>query len=352
MARPLVTVMITTYDRLIELREAIKSIYAQTYRNFEIRLTRDGGQPLRITDLIDDRCHIINRDENKGLPYSFNESYRDAKGKYVCYLGDDDIFYSDHIQTLVEALESSECGVAYTDLYKVHFKWDGGKRVAMSKNIEVQRDFDRMSLLRFNNMLHVSLMHRRDLLERTGVCRLDVSSLIDWDLNRRLCFYTDFLHIPKVTGEYYGLMGGNERISTRARQNPPAFVRNMLNIRHYRPEKPWDKVVDLSILIPMVKFNKVINKTLRNIHLFTWYPHQIFIACPAADVSKIKTCHPNVNVLPLDEPCTEQDAVGLLQVHVPGGIKVVIKPTCPVGKDSLPWIEGIVNRELRRMKDV
>lgn len=350
MPNPLVTILISTHDRMSELREAIQSIYAQTYQNFEIRLTRDGGQPLRIADLIDDRCHIIDRDDNKGLPYSFNESYNAARGKYICYLGDDDIFYPDHIQTLVEALEASECGAAYTDLYRVHFKWMSGKRIPHSKNIEVHRDFDRMSLFRFNNMLHVSLMHRRDLLDKTGTCRDGVTSLIDWDLNRRLCFYTDFLHIPKVTGEYYGLIDGNERISTRARCEPSAFIRNTLNIRHHRPPKPWPKVVDLSILIPMVSFTKQINKTLRDIHIFTWYPHQVFIACPSQDVSKIKTCHPNVNVLPLDEPCTEQDAVALLQVHAPDGIKVVIQPKHPVGKDAIPWIEGIVNRELERMK--
>ena len=171
MTDPLVTILISTYNRPIELREALKSIYAQTYQNFEIRLTRDGGMPVDIWDIKDDRLHFINRDENKGLAYSFNQSIRNARGKYVCYLGDDDLFYPDHIQTLVEALEANpEYGAAYTDLYKVHYKWGNmGKRIAYAKNREISRDFDRMSLLRFNNMLHVAMMHRRDLLEKTGV---------------------------------------------------------------------------------------------------------------------------------------------------------------------------------------
>jgi glycosyltransferase involved in cell wall biosynthesis len=284
------------------------------------------------------------------LPYSFNESYRSAKGKYICYLGDDDKFYPDHIETLVNALGNSDFGVAYTDLYKVHFKWRGNERVVHAKNVEIQRDFDRMSLLRFNNMLHVSLMHRRDLLEKTGLCRDGVTSLIDWDLNRRLCFYADFVHIPKVTGEYYALIDGNERISNRARKNPVSFTRNLLDIRHYRPDKPWSKVIDLSILIPMVKFDKVINRTLRHIHLFTWYPHRVYLTCPAKDVHKIKTIHPNVSVLPLDHECDEKTAIKALTPYADGLI-VSIEPDKPIGKDSIPWIEGIVNRELERVKE-
>ena len=348
MTNPLVTVLISTHNRPIELRYAIQSIYDQTYQNFEIRLTRDGGIPISLWDMKDDRLHIINRDENKGLAYSFNQSIDNAQGKYVCYLGDDDLFYPNHIETLVRALQDNpDYGVVYSDLYKVHYKYDAyGKRIAQAKNVEVCRDFDRMSLFRFNNMLHVATMHKAELFSKTGTYNEEITCLLDWDLNRRMCFYTDFLHIPKVTGEYYALMGGNNRISTRQRNDPPAFVRNFLNIRHTRPAKPWDKVTDLSILIPMPKYDKVINKTLRNIHLFTWYPHQVFVTCPAPDVHLIKTSHPHVSVIPFDEPREESWHRTILH-HYSDGIKVEIKPGHPVGRDIIPWIEGIVNKELK-----
>ena len=346
---PLVTILISSFNRMTELREAIKSIYAQTYQNFEIRLTRDGGAPIDISDLIDDRCHIIDRRENKGLAYSFNQSIEQAQGEYVCYLGDDDIFYPDHIETLVTAIQGTECQVVYSDLYEVPYVWDDGKRLAMAKNVVVQRDFDRMYLYRFNHVLHVSVLHHRDLFLRTGVYNEEITSLLDWDMNRRMSFFTDFHHVHKVTGEYYLLVDGDERISTRERKDPVSFARNYLKVRHTRPPKPWSHVTDLAILIPMVKFDKRINRTLRNIHLFIWYPHEIYLTCPAEDVDKIKTSHPNVSVFPLVEPTTEVEAVAILNLYG-DGIKTVIKPTHPVGADNMPWIEGIVNRELERVK--
>jgi glycosyltransferase involved in cell wall biosynthesis len=308
----------------------------------------------------DDRLFVIDRAENKGLAYSFNESLKNARGKYICYLGDDDLFYRDHIATLVNALENNpEYQVAYTDLYKVHYKLDKqGKRVAYSKNIEVNRDFDRMSLFRYNNQLHVSLMHRRDILEKTGVYREDVTCLLDWDLNRRMCFFTDFLHIHRITGEYYDSFNGKKegydadiRMSSRERQNPPAYIRNFLNIRHYRPEKPWPKVHDLSILIPMVEFDKVINRTLRLIHLFTFYPHQVFVTCRYKDIHKIKTTHPNVLIVPTTDEKDINQLIAMLHKESPNGIKTVIKPDHPIGENTTPWIEGFVNKELERIRN-
>ena len=369
MTNPLVTILISTYNRPEWVREAIDSIYAQTYQNFEIRLTRDGGKPVQVRG--DERLHFIDRDENRGLAYSFNQSIRNARGEYIAYLGDDDLFYPDHLATLVGALQANpEYGVAYTDLYKVYFNEVDGKRVAVAKNVEVNRDYDQMSLFRYNNQLHVSLMHRRDLFGKAGVYREDVTSLLDWDLNKRMCFYTDFLHVHKITGEYYARydIETDDRISMRERTDPPAFVRNFLNIRHYRPPKPWPKVVDLSILIPMVEFDKVINKTLRDIHIFTWYPHQVFLTCPVSHVHRIKTCHPNVNVIPTkddwllksahpnlriiptDNPVTENKCMDVLQQCSPEGIKTVIKPNHPIDI-GVPWIEGLVNKELERMKN-
>jgi len=88
---PLVSVLISTYNRPRYVREAVGSILCQTYPNFEIILVRDGGAP--VGDIVgqfgDERLIFIDRDRNRGLPYSFNEALSRAKGMYVTYLGDD-----------------------------------------------------------------------------------------------------------------------------------------------------------------------------------------------------------------------------------------------------------------------
>ena len=103
---PLVSVLMSTFNRPQYVREALASILAQTYENIEAIVVRDGG--CEVGDLeseyADSRLTFINRSENKKLPYSFNEALGRSRGKYICYLGDDDILYPHHLATLVDAL--------------------------------------------------------------------------------------------------------------------------------------------------------------------------------------------------------------------------------------------------------
>ena len=242
-----VTVLISTYNRPELVNRALHSIYAQDYGDFEVILTRDGGCP--VDPIPDDRLVFIDRDENKGLPYSFNRALEISQGEYICYLGDDDLYYPFHISTLVRALDSTDMDMVYSDLYKVHYKMIDGQMEAMSKNVEISRDFDRMVMLQFNHVLHVSLMHRKALLEKTGLYNETITVLIEWDLTRRLCFFTDFLHVPRVTGEFWAEVGGGDRISTRERADPKNYTRNLMTIKNTRPPKPWI-IDDLAIVAP------------------------------------------------------------------------------------------------------
>jgi glycosyltransferase involved in cell wall biosynthesis len=242
-----VTILISTYNRPELVNRALRSIYAQEFEDFEVILTRDGGCP--VVPIPDDRLIFIDRNQNLGLPYSFNRALEIAQGEYICYLGDDDLFYPHHISTLVHALDNTDMDVVYSDLYKVHYKMIDGQMEPMAKNVEISRDFDRMVMLQFNHVLHVSFMHRKSLLAKTGLYNEDITVLIDWDLTRRMCFFTDFLHVPKVTGEFWAEVGGGDRISTRERKNKQSYTRNLMTIKLTRPPKPWI-IDDLAIVAP------------------------------------------------------------------------------------------------------
>jgi len=232
---PLVSVLLPTHNRRRYLAEALASVVQQTYRNLEIFVIRDGGE--EVADVIcsfhDPRVIFIDRKENRGKPFSLNEALSRARGKYVAYLDDDDVYYPYHVETLVKALESeTDCGVAYSDLYKTYCQvLAGGGRVVLSKHVEISRDFDRFLMLYFNHVLHVSLMHRRDLLDQTGLYNEALNILIDWDMTRRLAFFSDFRHVPVITGEFYSPIGECDRISFQRRKDTQEYLRNILAIR-------------------------------------------------------------------------------------------------------------------------
>jgi glycosyltransferase involved in cell wall biosynthesis len=295
---PLVSVLIPTYNRPLYLRAALESVVRQDYSNLEIFVIRDGGDDVRdVVESFDDaRIVFIDRRANRGIPFTLNEALARARGKYICYLGDDDLYYSHHVGTLVNALENeTDCGVAYGDLYRTYCRIQpDGSREILSKVLEVSRDFDRFVMLYFNHTLHVSLMHRRDLLEKIGPYNEQLNVLIDWDLTRRLCFFCDFHHVQQITGEYYSPVGESDRVSVRRRKDEKEYLRNVITIRTTRPAKPWPKIKDVSIIFVAEQLNQAAGKTLASIWRHTFYPYELYLPLSQRDSERLDADMPNV----------------------------------------------------------
>ena len=245
---PLVSITMGTYNRPHWVREAVQSVYAQEFQDWEIILINDGGCPIFPDKwgFVDERLMYIPRKNNMGFAYTLNQAINLSRGKYICYLGDDDKYYPHHLRTLVEAMDGFDGEVVYSDLYKVHCTVDGPARSVIKKENSISRDFDRQMIMETNHTLGGAMMHTRTILNKTGGYWAGVPVYIDWDMTRRMCFFTDFLHIPKITGEFYASVNKSDRISTKQRQNQAVFNGNVENIRRNVPQPPWSHVKDLA----------------------------------------------------------------------------------------------------------
>ncbi len=330
---PIVSVLIPTYNRRRYLPVALSSVVHQDYSNLEIFVIRDGGED--VCDIVnsfnDPRIIFIDRKENRGKAFSLNEALARAEGKYVAYLDDDDLYYPNHIETLVGVLENkTDCQVAYSDLYKVYCKvMPEGRRKVLSKVVEVSRDFDRFFVLYFNLAVHSSLIHRRDLLEKTGPYNEELNILIDWDMTRRLVFFSDFQHVYEITGEHYSSVGESDRISIQRRKDNSEYSRNVLTIRTTRPAKPWAKIKDMSIIFATDQLNRQTGKTLGSIWRHTFYPYEIYLPLPQADF-RLNTDMPNIIPVPVNPLASEAERIdaslagcdGEYIAIVPGGFAI------------------------------
>ena len=103
MKNPLVTIIITTYNRPKFLPIAIQSIVDQTYSNWELIVVNDAGQDVKfiIDEFNDSRIVYILKEKNADLGAARNTGIENAHGKYVCFLDDDDKVYPFHIQTIM-----------------------------------------------------------------------------------------------------------------------------------------------------------------------------------------------------------------------------------------------------------
>ena len=312
----------------------------QDYDNLEIFVIKDGGED--VSDIIDSfndqRIIFIDRKVNLGLAYSFNEALRRASGKYICYLGDDDIFYGHHVSTLVEALETkTDCRAAYSDLYRTNCRVeDDGSRTVLGKVVDISRDFDRYLMLHFNHSLHVSLMHERSLLEEAGLYNEQLNVLLDWDLTRRLVFFTDFYHIHEITGEFYCPVEDCDRISVQRRKDEKDFNRNFLTIRTTRPPKPWRKIKDLSIILNAPRPNKQVGKTISGIWMRTFYPYKLYFPLPQSDFDKLETDMPNVETVIVQASATQAERIDAAVERCEGEYVAIVPGGFPV---KPMWIE-------------
>jgi glycosyltransferase involved in cell wall biosynthesis len=118
---PLVSVIVPTYNRPDTFAEALQSIVAQTYATIEILVVNDAGADVGpIISSVKSRHRIIylKHSINQGMAAARNTGLKAASGEYIAYLDDDDVYYPDHIATLVSFLLASGHKVAYTDAYQ------------------------------------------------------------------------------------------------------------------------------------------------------------------------------------------------------------------------------------------
>ena len=107
--RPLVTAVITTYDREDRIAGAIESVLDQTYPNMET-IVIDDCSNYNIADHLSEYLsdiELIRNNENRGANWSRATGISRAKGDYIAFLDDDDRWHPSKIERQVEAITNS-----------------------------------------------------------------------------------------------------------------------------------------------------------------------------------------------------------------------------------------------------
>ena len=78
---PLISVIITTYNRPKLLERSVNSVIKQSYKNFEVIIVDDfSTYDVNLPD--DSRIIYLKNDKNKGVQYSRNKGLELASGKF------------------------------------------------------------------------------------------------------------------------------------------------------------------------------------------------------------------------------------------------------------------------------
>lgn len=239
---PQVSVIIPTYNRPEFLSKALESVFSQTYKDIEVIVVNDGGTDVEsVTSSLHKKGKIIyiKCDEHRGPSAARNTGIKAARGNYIAYLDDDDIYYPDHLATLVSFLEKSEYRVAYTDAFRVHMEKDGDRYGARKKDIPYSYDFDPDLILVQNLFPTLTVMHEKSCLDEIGFFDESLDTHEDWDLWIRMSRKFPFAHLKKVTCEFTIRRDGTSTTSKMKRD----FLRTAKVIQErYKDsltKKPW-----------------------------------------------------------------------------------------------------------------
>lgn len=118
---PLVSVVLPTYRRAHLLPHAIRSVLGQTHRDLELIVVDDNSPdetPAVVRTFDDPRLRYVRNDPNLRLPRSLNRGFALARGDYLTWTSDDNLFAPTAIERMVARLCERDCAFVYADYWE------------------------------------------------------------------------------------------------------------------------------------------------------------------------------------------------------------------------------------------
>jgi glycosyltransferase involved in cell wall biosynthesis/phenylacetate-coenzyme A ligase PaaK-like adenylate-forming protein/MoaA/NifB/PqqE/SkfB family radical SAM enzyme len=189
--QPLVSVIIPAYNAAEYIAEAIKSVLAQDYKNYELLIINDGSTDNTekiILGFRDDRIHYMSQ-ANHGLAATHNIAIKKSQGEFIIKLDCDDLMTPDFISKHIKHfMNHPDADLVYCDDYLID---ENAKPIRI---IERQEYSDRNILIRdlFRNGFPVIPFRtciKRSVFDRIGYFDEKLTVAEDYDMMRRFVMH-------------------------------------------------------------------------------------------------------------------------------------------------------------------
>ena len=193
------SIIMPTFNRKHCIKNAIDSLLAQTYKNYELIVIDDGsidGTEEYLfenykKELKNEKIKFIKFKKNNGVCVARNEGIKTAKNEWIGYLDTDNVMYSDYLKTFAKFINKNTGSKNF---------YAQGKTIQEGFIFGNEFDFEKLIVENFID-LNV-FIHHKDLFKQYGGFDVDLKRAVDWDLIIRYTKDNPAFFIKKILLDY------------------------------------------------------------------------------------------------------------------------------------------------------
>jgi len=193
---PRLTVVMTVYNGMPYLREAVESVLSQTYRDFRLIVIDDGstdGSGPFLDGITDPRLVVVHQG-NQGQHKAANRGIALAEGEFIARMDADDVAQPDRLAKQVAFLDANpHVGLVGGQILRMGARGAGMPSNLPTTHAEIVDDL----LANRHGMCNATTMFRRELFEQVGgYWEHNLSE--DWDLFLRMAEVSELANLDEL----------------------------------------------------------------------------------------------------------------------------------------------------------
>ncbi|MGB5941359.1 MAG: glycosyltransferase [Leeuwenhoekiella sp.] len=229
---PKFSVVIPVYNKRDFLRKTLKSVYDQTYTDYEIIAVNDGstdGSDKILKDFNSEKLKVIDQ-HNQGLSAARNTGIKNATGEIIAFLDADDLWQGNHLQVIDKLAQD----FPEADLYAAAYSEIYGNGLSVIPNLNIPKTIPNNGIL-ISNFFKASLHQPLINMNSFALKKVCFDELAGFDRDITYAEDTDFLiranlkfklaYSPKLTSCYHTEISNQISQQSRKQLNPPDYAK-------------------------------------------------------------------------------------------------------------------------------
>jgi glycosyltransferase involved in cell wall biosynthesis len=198
MSNPTITILMPAYNAGLYIHEAIDSVLAQSFSDFELIIVDDGSTDdtkAKVLSYTDSRIQLLEI-EHGGVSKALNTGLVKAKGKYVARFDADDVCYPNRLERQFSFLEKyPEYVVVGSD---AEYMLEDGNHLFQFSCIGHTHQEIKGKLYFYCPFIHSSVMYRKDAVVKVGSYSLFAHNFEDYFLWTKLINEGKLCNLPET----------------------------------------------------------------------------------------------------------------------------------------------------------